>query len=82
VFWGLTFVTPIAALLILYAATGVIIYNRVILTAILITIWGVRLAYHIGARHTREDYRYVDMRNRWNQEGGYYIKALMYVFMM
>jgi len=84
VFWGLTFVTPIAALLIYYAAVGITIYARVILVAAMVTIWGGRLAYHIGVRHTKEDYRYVDMRKRWSENGqcGYYIRAFMYVFMM
>jgi steroid 5-alpha reductase family enzyme len=54
----------------------------VILTAVLVTIWGVRLAWHIGVRHTQEDYRYVDMRKRWTEEGGYYLKAFVYVFML
>lgn len=58
VFWSLTFLTPIYALIIMYAITGQTIYARVILTAVLVTIWGVRLSYHIGVRHTKEDYRY------------------------
>ena len=83
VFWGLTFIEPIVALLIYYAASGVtVIYPRVILTTVLVSIWGLRLAYHIGARHTKEDFRYVDMRTRWTNEGGYYIKAFMFVFMI
>jgi len=62
----------------------VYIYWRVILVTVLVTIWGVRLAYHIGIRHSREDYRYVDMRTRWMVHGltGYYIRAFFYVFMM
>lgn len=50
----------------------------------LITVWGVRLAIHIGIRHNGEDFRYVDMRNGWMQGGlsAYYIKAFLYVFMM
>jgi steroid 5-alpha reductase family enzyme len=84
VFWGLTFITPIAALLIYFAAQGMTIYDRVILNTVLVTIWGVRLALHIGVRHTKEDFRYTDMRNRW-MEGGltaYYISAFVYVFML
>jgi len=84
VFWGLTFCTPIYALLILYAVTGVEIFIRPIVVAVLVSIWAYRLAWHIGARHTREDYRYVDMRTRW-MEGGvceFYTKAFVYIFMM
>ena len=65
VFWGLTFVTPLVALIILFLVSGMTVYARVWLNFVLVTIWGVRLAYHIGVRHTKEDYRYVDMRTRW-----------------
>lgn len=74
--------TPIAALLILYAITDVTIYGRAILTTVLVSIWGLRLSYHIGVRHTKEDYRYVDMRTRWNAEGNFLLKAFTYVFML
>lgn len=74
--------SPIAALLFLYAVTAVPIYGRVILTTVLVSIWGLRLSYHIGVRHTKEDYRYVDMRTRWTAEGGFYLKAFTYVFML
>lgn len=84
VFWGLTFITPIAALLIAYAVIGQEIYARVILNAVLVSIWGFRLAYHIGIRHTKEDFRYVDMRTRWMQggEAAYYLQAFVYIFML
>jgi steroid 5-alpha reductase family enzyme len=65
VFWGLTFVSPLVALIIQFSVNGMTIYARVWLNFVLVTIWGVRLAYHIGIRHTKEDYRYVDMRTRW-----------------
>lgn len=51
---------------------------------VLVSIWGLRLAIHIGIRHTKEDFRYVDMRNRW-MAGGiwvYYISALVYIFLL
>ena len=68
----------------MYAATNVIISARAILVFVLVSIWGLRLAYHIGIRHSKEDYRYVDMRNRWMEFGlsGYYLRAFVYVFMM
>lgn len=53
-----------------------------ILNAVLVSIWAFRLAYHIGVRHTKEDYRYQDMRNKWTKEGNYYLKAFVYVFML
>ena len=60
------------------------IYDRVILNTVLISVWGLRLALHIGVRHTKEDFRYTDMRNRWMQGGlvAYYISAFFYVFML
>ena len=55
VFWSLTFLTPIAALLSLNHNFN----RRVILVTVLVTVWAVRLAWHIGARHVKEDFRYV-----------------------
>ena len=58
---------------------------RTILTLALVSIWGLRLAIHIGSRHTKgEDYRYVDMRNRWNEKGkcNYYFRTFTFIFTM
>lgn len=42
--------------------------KRLLLTG-LVTVWGLRLAYHIGKRNwgKPEDYRYVKMRQRWGK---------------
>jgi len=50
----------------------------------MICLWAVRLAWHIGARHKGEDYRYVHMRKRWMEksERYYYIAAFTYIWMM
>jgi steroid 5-alpha reductase family enzyme len=84
VLWGLTFVTPVLALIILYLATGQEVYARVWLVLTLVTLWAIRLALHIGLRHKGEDFRYVDMRTRWMEFGivGYYWRAFIYVFML
>ncbi len=84
VLWGLTFIAPLVALLILFGATGQQIFARVWLNFVLISIWGIRLAIHIGIRHNGEDFRYVDMRNNWMKGGlcAYYISAFIYVFML
>lgn len=76
--------TPIVALIITYAVQGLIIYARVWLVLAMVTIWALRLAFHIGLRHTQEDFRYVDMRTRWSANGqfGYYWRAFVYVFML
>lgn len=49
-----------------------------------LAVWAVRLAWHIGARHTEEDYRYVSIRQRLSTRGQmcYYIQAFMYIFML
>ncbi len=44
---------------------------RTWLTLALVTVWGIRLALHIGSRHfshDEEDGRYVDMRKKWKYE--------------
>jgi steroid 5-alpha reductase family enzyme len=57
---------------------------RVWIVASLVAIWGIRLAIHIGRRHRGEDFRYVDMRVRWMEQGLtiYYVKAFFYIFML
>lgn len=84
VFWSLTFVTPLLSLLIYLGATGQPIYARVILNFTLVLIWALRLSIHIGVRHTKEDFRYQDMRRDWMKKGivAYYIIAFWFVFMM
>jgi steroid 5-alpha reductase family enzyme len=56
------------------------------LLLVLILLWGLRLSWHIGARHTGvEDFRYQDMRRRWSAKGGQmwvYWMGFSYVFMM
>ena len=50
----------------------------------LVSLWGLRLAWHIGRRNKEEDYRYKSMRDRWmkKSETTYYINSFMYIFMM
>jgi steroid 5-alpha reductase family enzyme len=56
----------------------------VILNFVLVTVWGLRLSIHIGVRHTKEDFRYQDMRRDWMKHGivAYYVIAFWFVFMM
>jgi len=66
ILWGLIFIIPIAGLFVFKHQNGQEIYRRPILVLACNTIWGLRLAIHIGVRHTGiEDYRYVSMRRRW-----------------
>jgi steroid 5-alpha reductase family enzyme len=79
--WGILFIIPNAVVLIVNKNWN----HRTILVLTLVTLWGLRLAYHIGRRHTRgEDYRYVAMRERWMAKGkcNYYFSAFMYIFTM
>ena len=57
---------------------------RMILVTSMVCFWGFRLAYHIWARHTREDYRYKELREGWERNGscGYYVRAFAYVWFM
>jgi steroid 5-alpha reductase family enzyme len=85
VVWGLTFVWPAIALIVLRLVSETMVAPdlRCYLTFAMILIWALRLAYHIGARHTKEDFRYVEMREAWTERGGkfgYYWRAFVYVF--
>ena len=80
VWWGWTFVFPNVALIIKKFITGEEVVLRVWIVLACVTIWALRLSLHIGLRHTREDFRYVDMRQRWTAEGKYYIKTFAYIF--
>ena len=78
--WGILFVIPNLILLIITDNWN----ERSILTFTLVTIWALRLAYHIGRRHNGEDYRYVEMRTNWMKKGlcYYYFAAFVFVFTM
>lgn len=65
VWWGLSFIVPNAALIALQLRAGQTIDTRILLTNLLVSAWGMRLAWHIGKRHKEEDYRYKAMRDRW-----------------
>ncbi len=79
--WGLLFIIPNLVILCIKSNWN----ERTILTFVLISIWGLRLAIHIGVRHPgKEDFRYQDMRKGWVAKGQayYYFAAFTYVFMM
>ncbi len=78
--WGLGFVTLAwwGALVLAPEPVGA----RVWLAAALVTVWGVRLAWHIASRNfapgTREDVRYAEMRLRWGR--WWPLRSLLTVF--
>lgn len=61
--WGLGFVLLAWASFVLSPTHG----RRALLTNILVSVWGLRLAWHIHARHRgkTEDYRYLAWRREW-----------------
>lgn len=64
--WGIMFIIPNAA--IAYHRVAVLeqeVNDVMILTIVLIAVWGVRLSWHIGSRHKGEDYRYKIIKARW-----------------
>jgi steroid 5-alpha reductase family enzyme len=81
ILWGICFIIPNLVSLCISGNWN----ERTILVFSLICVWGLRLAWHIGSRHSgKEDFRYQDMRTRWTavSQGYYYWAAFIYVFMM
>jgi steroid 5-alpha reductase family enzyme len=79
--WGLVFIIPN----LISLCIGNNWNERTILVFVFVSIWGLRLAWHIGSRHSgKEDFRYQDMRNRWMKDGvaWFYWNTFIYVFMM
>ena len=77
--WGLGF--------IVVAGTGFLVNQNTtpasVITLILVVIWGLRLAIHLGKRNIGkgEDYRYVNMRKRWGSKYAR-LKAFLNVFVL
>lgn len=63
--WGLMFIIPNAALMFHRYKCQQEISIQMKVTMAMVTIWAVRLAVHIGARHKGEDYRYKIIKKRW-----------------
>ena len=80
--WSLTFIVPNLIMIYILYATGTKIDVRTIVTNACLCVWGLRLAVHIGCRHSGEDYRYVSIRKRLMAAGtcGYYILAYLLIF--
>jgi steroid 5-alpha reductase family enzyme len=74
--WGLAFVLVAWATVIGRATT------QTILIAILVSIWGVRLASHIYRRARRhgEDRRYQELRSKW--KGNVWLRAYVSIFLL
>lgn len=75
--WGLGFVVLAYAILLRTPVWTA----RQLLVTVLITIWGLRLSWHIGARHVTqgEDPRYVRMRKKFKYPK---LQSFFYIFML
>jgi len=77
VFWGLGFVIVVGGCLVLAPSTD----TRTLLLTSLISLWGLRLAWHLFRRwssHSEEDVRYAQMRA--NSKGDFAVQSLFKVF--
>ena len=65
VVWGLGFIGIAKALIIKSDSSSWVLY----LMAVLVSLWGIRLAYHIGRRNIgkAEDFRYQAWRKKWGR---------------
>ena len=82
--WSLSFLLPNLTILGDMLAKGLPIDARTWTLNACLIIWSLRLAVHIGIRHSGEDYRYVSIRERLSKRGPccYYILAYLYIFML
>jgi steroid 5-alpha reductase family enzyme len=76
--WGLGFVLMTWVSFFISADSG----TRGLLVGTLVSIWGLRLAWHIHARNKgkAEDYRYLAWRNEWGK--WFYIRSYLQVYLL
>lgn len=76
--WGLGFVLMAWTSFFLSGEMGL----RGVLVGILVTIWGVRLAWHIHTRNKgkTEDYRYLAWRKEWGEL--FYLRSYLQVYIL
>ena len=76
--WGLGFV--LLAWLSLFLSEN--FQLRTILVTALVSVWGLRLAYHISSRHRGggEDYRYLNYRKSWGK--WFYIRSYFQIYFL
>ena len=76
--WGLGFIVVTTSLLL----RSTILTNRMLIVLILVTIWGLRLAIHIGSRNLRkkEDFRYQKFKDDWGKD--FWWKSYIQIFLL
>ena len=75
--WGLGFVVVAWSVYAQQPST------RSLMIAVLVSIWGVRLAYHIwrrSQRHSNDDPRYTELSSHW--KGNYWVRAYYSIFLL
>jgi steroid 5-alpha reductase family enzyme len=82
--WGIMFIVPNATLLLHRYSCEMEITLQMKIVMVMVIVWGVRLAVHIGARHKGEDYRYKIIKARWNHCSafGRFMAGYLYIFGM
>jgi steroid 5-alpha reductase family enzyme len=76
--WGLGFILMAWSSFFLASSSG----SRGLLVCILVSIWGLRLAWHIHNRNKgkSEDYRYLAWRNEWGKY--FYLRSYFQVYLL
>ncbi len=76
--WGLGFIVIAWSLLLVTDPRP----PRLWIAAVLVTVWGVRLAYYIASRRRGkpEDYRYAAWRKQWGK--WFYVRSYLQVFLL
>mmetsp|Transcript_10704 Transcript_10704/g.17970 ORF Transcript_10704/g.17970 Transcript_10704/m.17970 type:complete len:293 (+) Transcript_10704:34-912(+) len=80
--WSISLLIP--NLITMFFVTQSYTSPRAILSNVLVTLWALRLSYHITKRHTGvEDYRYAKWRSDWEKQGlSVAYKSWSFVFML
>ncbi len=76
--WGLGFVTMAWTSFLLSTGAG----TRGLIVLVLVSAWGIRLAWHIGRRNSRkgEDYRYLAWRKAWGK--WFYLRSYFQIYLL
>jgi steroid 5-alpha reductase family enzyme len=80
--WGAGFVLVTASALLFFTFRQQSLDSRKILTAVLITIWGSRLSWHIYQRNKGkpEDFRYAAWRQKWGKN--FVLRSYFQIFLL
>lgn len=76
--WGIGFVVLALFSLFISKETGL----RALVVDLLVSVWGLRLAWHIHKRNKGrvEDYRYAEWRNSWGK--WFYVRSFLQIYML